>query len=317
MIYFARKDTKFRSLARLTGLRRLPIIWASASTLLLAAILIPVQPARIATAQEASDKVVAIVNGSDITEAEVALALDDFGENLAQYPEDQRRIILVDVLINLHLLAGEAEKEGMDSTPEFERRMAYVRSRTLRDAYFEQKIDTEITNETIQAAYEEQIANIERPEEIHARHILLDTEEEAVAIVEQLNGGADFAELAAEKSTGPSAPNGGDLGFFEKGMMVPAFAEAAFALEIGQISAPVQTQFGWHVIKVEEKRTQPAPQLTEVEDQLREYLIRNRFAEIIEQLKENATIEIVGRPAPDAGDSDAGENENSDSGEAQ
>lgn len=270
--------------------------WASLSAGLLAILLSSAMPAPSARAQEASETVVATVNGKTITEADLEIARNDFGENLAQYPEDQRRNILIDVLVNLQLLAAEAEKTGLASTPAFERRLAYVRARTLRDSYFETEIEGDITDETMRAAYDEQIGSIEQPEEVSARHILVDTEEDAKAVVEALNDGADFATLATEKSTGPSAQNGGDLGFFEKGMMVPAFAEAAFALDVGSISAPVQTQFGWHVIKVEEKRTKPAPAFEEIESQLREFLIRNKFAEVITKLKEGATIDIVADP---------------------
>lgn len=303
---FTKIFTSQRTDNRVRGVRG----WVLASAGLLGALLVSPAANHSAYAQDAGDKVVATINGEAITESELALALNDFGQNLSQYPEEQRRTILIDVFINLRLLAAEAEKSGMATTADFERRMAYLRSRTLRDAYFEKMIEGAVTEEELRSTYDAQIVNVERPEEIRARHILVDTEEEAKAIVEQLNGGADFAELAKEKSTGPSAPSGGDLRYFVRGAMVPAFDEAVFALEVGQISAPVQTQFGWHVIKLEEKRTQPAPEYAELESQLREFVIRNRFGEIVTRLKEAAEIEIMQDPAAASEDENAGGNDN-------
>ncbi|MBL4756285.1 MAG: peptidylprolyl isomerase [Rhizobiales bacterium] len=254
-------------------------------------------------AQEESP-VVATIGDLQITEADIALAEADFAGSLEQYPEAQRRTILIDVMINLTLLASAAEASEISQTPEFIRRLNYVRLRALRDLYFEQEIETQITPEAIEAAYQAQIANVPIEVEIHARHILVETEDEAKALVEALEGGADFEELAQEKSTGPSGANGGDLGFFGENDMVPAFGTVAFSLEDGEISAPVQTQFGWHVIKVEERRNKELPALEAVSSQVRDVLIRERFAEVIANLKAASTVTIVPNEA-EAGSDDA------------
>ncbi|MBZ0217815.1 MAG: hypothetical protein K8F25_14755, partial [Fimbriimonadaceae bacterium] len=174
-IYVTENEYTCRLTSRCGAFRR----WILASAGLLAVVLSPALSVPLAHAQDGQEKIVATVNGKAITEADLQVARNDFGENLAQYPEDQRRTILIDVLINLQLLAGEAEKTGMAATPEFERRMAYVRARTLRDTYFEQEIEEGISDEVLRTAYDEQIGSIEQPEEVRARHILVDTEDEA------------------------------------------------------------------------------------------------------------------------------------------
>ncbi|MGR3637961.1 peptidylprolyl isomerase, partial [Alterinioella nitratireducens] len=127
--------------------------------------------------------------------------------------------------------------------------------------------------------------------EYNASHILVETEEEAQSLIEELEGGADFAELAQQNSTGPSGPNGGQLGWFSPGMMVPSFEEAVFELEVGEISAPVETQFGWHVVKLNETREQDAPALDQVRADLVEGLRVARVDAYIEDLSENAEID--------------------------
>ncbi len=255
---------------------------------------------------EEDDAVVATVGDSQITEADIAMAEQDFSGTLAQYPEAQRRTILIDVMINMKLLADAADNLAISETPEFARRLEYVRLRALRDLYFQEEIEPYVSPEKIAEAYNVQVENAPRATEVNARHILVETEDEAKAIIEALNDGADFEELAKEKSTGPSSVNGGDLGYFGETDMVPEFGIAAFALEVGEISPPVQTQFGWHVIKLEDRREVAPPELSTVADQIEEALIRERFAEVILELKAATTIEIVARDdaETDAGDED-------------
>jgi peptidyl-prolyl cis-trans isomerase C len=255
---------------------------------------------------EEDDAVVATVGDSQITEADIAMAEQDFSGTLAQYPEAQRRTILIDVMINMKLLADAADNLEISETPEFARRLEYVRLRALRDLYFQEEIEPYVSPEKIAEAYNVQVMNAPRATEVNARHILVETEDEAKAIVDALNDGADFEELAKEKSTGPSSVNGGDLGYFGESDMVPEFGTAAFALEVGEISPPVQTQFGWHVIKLEDRREVAPPELSAVSDQIEEVLIRERFAEVILELKAATTIEIAGREETeiDAGDED-------------
>ncbi len=258
----------------------------------------------VAGQAEEDDAVVVTIGASQITEADLALAEQDFAGTLEQYPEAQRRTILIDVMINMKLLAGAADNLEISKTPEFARQLDYVRIRALRDLYFQEEIEPYVSPEKIAEAYNNQVLNAPRETEVNARHILVEAEDEANAIVEALNGGADFIELAKEKSTGPSSVNGGDLGYFGETDMVPEFGSAAFALEVGEISPPVQTQFGWHVIKLEDRRDVAPPELSAVSDQIQEVLIRERFAEVILELKAATTIEIVAREETDAGDGD-------------
>lgn len=248
--------------------------------------------------------VVATIGDYQITEADLAMAEEDFAGSLERYPDAQRRSILIDVMINMKLLADAADNANMSETPEFARRLQYVRIRALRDLYFQEKIEPYVNDEAVAEAYNNQVVNGPKATEVNARHILVETEDEAKAIIEALEGGADFAELATEKSTGPSSVNGGDLGYFGESDMVPAFGTVAFALEVGEISAPVQTQFGWHVIKLEDRREVAPPELSAVANQIREALIRERFAEVILELKAATTIEIVAREETEMGTGD-------------
>ncbi|MBH0237343.1 peptidylprolyl isomerase [Methylobrevis albus] len=240
-------------------------------------------------------EVLARVNGRDITVGEVNLAKEAFAEQLGQVPETAQQNILVDVLIDMHVLADAAEKAGLAGTDLFERRMAFLRNQALRNAFVEEKVQAAITDEELQARYQKDVAGYQAPEEVHARHILVKTDEEAKAIIADLDAGGDFAAIAAEKSLDGSKANGGDLGFFTKGQMVPEFEAAAFDLEAGSYNkVPVKTQFGFHIIKVEEKRTQPVPSFEEVKEQVRQVVSRETFGSVMEQLKAEAEIERLG-----------------------
>lgn len=235
--------------------------------------------------------VLAVVNGYEITEEEALLASQDFAEQLQQVPGEQRRAVIVDALIDLHLLAGAADEAGLDESESFARRMAYQEARTLRTAYLVEVIAAQVDEAAIQAAYDGVVADFEPVEERKARHILVESEEIANDVIAQLNDGADFATLATETSTGPSGPNGGDLGWFSRGRMVPAFEEAAFALEPETFSpSPVETRFGWHVILIEELRVSEPPALAEVAQQVQQTLLQEQFATAIGELREAAQI---------------------------
>lgn len=268
------------------------------------ALMLPVGAGSV-TAQDAlaPETVLAIVNGYAITEDEAAMASQDFAQQLQQVPPEQRRTVIVDALIDLHLLAGAAEAAGLDESEAFQRRMAYQQARTLRTAYLVDVIAAQVDEAALRASYDEVVSAFEPVEERRARHILLATREEAEAVIGELDGGADFATLATERSTGPTGPNGGDLGFFGPGRMVPPFDEAAFALEVGSYSAePVETQFGWHVILIEESRMSAAPAFEEVAAQIQQSLLQERFVEAIGGLREGAQIsyEIEGVGPPPA-----------------
>ena len=176
--------------------------------------------------------------------------------------------------------------------------MQAAANRVLGDTYISRAVEADITDEAIASAYEIFAADTASREQVTASHILLETEEEARSVIAALNDGADFATLAKEKSTGPSGPNGGALGAFGRGQMVPAFEAAAFGMPVGSFSDnPVQTQFGWHVIQVSDKGIEEAPALDQMRDQIAANLSRQSFARIVETLRVGTTIEI--RPLAD------------------
>ncbi|MBK8083956.1 MAG: peptidylprolyl isomerase [Devosia sp.] len=246
-----------------------------------------------APAQSTPDAVVAIVGGQSITEADLAFAAEDLQQELGQVPPADRRAFLVTVLIDMKVMAQAAKAAGMNETEMFKRRLAYLEERALRRAYFAEKIAAAVTDEAIRAAYDEFVAGFQSSEEIRARHILVATREEADAVAADLAAGKTFEIVAMEKTTDPSGKqNGGDLGFFGKGQMVPEFEAVAFALEPGQVSEPVQSQFGWHVIKLEERRMSPPPSLEQMTPQLGQQVMYEAFDASVLSLKAGMAIDI-------------------------
>ena len=241
----------------------------------------------------ASEAVVATVGDDAITEADLAFAAEDLAQELGNIPPEDRKAFLVTVLIDMKVMAQAARSQQMDQTEIFRRRLQYLEERALRRAYFAEKISTAVTPEAVQTAYDAFVASFPAEEEVRASHILVTTEDDAKAIVAELAAGAAFADLAATKSIDPSATsNGGDLGFFSKGMMVKPFEDAAFGLEAGQISAPVQSDFGWHIIKLEERRQSAPPPLEEVGPQLQQQILFQSFDDAVAALKEGVAISI-------------------------
>ena len=248
----------------------------------------------VAVAQEDGDKVIATLNGVNITERELALAIDDMGEQYNQIPQEDRRQAVFRALMDIKLLALTAEEDGFADSANFMARMAFTRARTLHNSYFQEKVLPTISEEALKERYDIEIKAYPVERELRARHILVKTEEEAKAIIAELDGGAEFAKLAEEKSTGPSGPNGGDLGYFAKGQMVPPFEAAAFALETGSYTKePVETQFGWHVIYKEDERDQQPPSFDQVRDQVLQVVAREKYLEVIGEAREKFAIEIL------------------------
>ncbi|SMQ86311.1 peptidyl-prolyl cis-trans isomerase C [Devosia lucknowensis] len=238
--------------------------------------------------------VVATVGDETITEGDLAFAAEDMAQDLAQMPPEERRAFLVRILIDMKVMSKAARDAGMDQTPIFAQRQKYLEERALRRAYFADAIAASITEEAVRAEYEKFVADFVPADEVRASHILVETEEEANDLKAQLDGGADFATLAKEHSIDPGAANGGDLGFFGKGMMVAPFEEAAFALaEPGDISAPVQSQFGWHIIKLEEKRQSQPPTFEQVAAQIQNQLLMTNFTQKVDELMSGTTVEIT------------------------
>ena len=239
-----------------------------------------------AEAQDA-DTVIATVNGTEITLGELIVARQRLPQQFAQLPDDQLLDGLVEQLIQQQLLADELEAD-----PKRLELALMNEARSLRAGEVVTKVTEEaVTEEAIQAAYEAATAELEPVTEWNASHILVETEEEAQAIKEEIEGGADFAETAQAKSTGPSGPNGGELGWFGPGQMVTPFEEAVQTLEPGGLSDPVQTQFGWHIVTLNDQRERPIPTIDELRPQLVGQVQQEAFQATIDGLIEAAEIE--------------------------
>jgi peptidyl-prolyl cis-trans isomerase C len=238
--------------------------------------------------------VVATVGGQQITEADLAFAAEDLGPDLNQIPQDQIRAVLLSQMIDLKLMAAAGHAANLENSDLYKARISYLEDRALRRAYTKQVVSDVITPDAIKAEYDAEIAKMPAVDEIHARHILVTTEDDAKAIKAQLDGGADFAALAKEKSIEPGAKtSGGDLGFFTQDKMVKPFADAAFALKVNEVSQPVQTQFGWHVIQVLERRPAAKPTLQDMTQQIGQQLYVKKYREIFDSLRKASTIEIA------------------------
>lgn len=234
---------------------------------------------------------VATIDGSNITEAQLNVyALGRTGAEAT----DANRAELIGQLGDLIVLSNVAIKNKLADSEQMKAELELQRRSVLAQAVIKNYIeDNEITDEQVRAEYDRQIKEFPAPAQYKARHILLETEDAAKAVIAELDGGADFAELATEKSTGPSGPKGGDLGWFDASAMVAPFSEAVVAMENGKYSAtPVQTQFGWHVILREDDRQAEPPAFEELKDRLRQTMEQQAFQDYFNALKAEATLEI-------------------------
>ncbi|WP_417828379.1 peptidylprolyl isomerase [Thalassospira sp.] len=248
-------------------------------------------PAMAQDAAPAEDPVLATVNGEEILESEVRATQQGLPQQYRQLPFEMLKADLLTREINQRLLMDAGREAGLADDEEVKAQLAELERRLIAETYLDRALNDAITDDAVNAKYEEFLETNEPEPQVHARHILLESEEDAKAIIAELDDGADFAELAKEKSTGPSGPNGGDLGFFNRADMVAPFADAAFAMEAGTYSSePVQTQFGWHVIKVEEVKEGTQPSLDEVRQQLVAEITRDAFNELVEGLRADADI---------------------------
>jgi peptidyl-prolyl cis-trans isomerase C len=253
--------------------------------------------APIAVRAEDSDPVVARANGVDIRQSDLALAEEDIGSAMPQMGPEQKRDYLITYLADVIILAQAADQRQLADRGDVKQRLEFERHKALMEALLQDAGKAAMTDDAMHKVYDEAIKQTPNEQEVHARHILVATEGEAKDIETQLKNGADFATLAKEKSKDPGATEGGDLGYFTKDQMVPEFAEAAFKLDKGQISDPVKTQFGWHIILVEDKRAKPTPTYDQVKGQLQNYVARRAQAEFVDNLRKSATIERLDQPA--------------------
>ena len=246
------------------------------------------------------DPVVATVNGVKVHRSMLAEAQQLLPSQYQKIPLAQIYPALVDSVIDMKLAAADAREKKLHQDPEFKKLMRRIEDQMLQRSSLQKIMSEGITEDAVRARYDKMVAGKSGAEEVHARHILVKTEDEAKAIIKDLKGGADFETLAKEKSTGPSGPNGGDLGFFAKGQMVPAFEKAAFGMDKGEVTdEAVKTQFGYHVIKVEAKRKSEAPSFEKMEQQLRTELSQEKATTFVASLRKGAKIErfdLEGKP---------------------
>ena len=242
---------------------------------------------------QAPNKIIAKVNGISITESEFKLAEEELGAQLQQVPAEQRRVLLLEYLIENHILAAAAKENKLQDSDDFKARMDYFRLRAMRDSFYQKNVRAGISDDEVKSFYDQQIGNVKPETEVHARHILVKTEDEAKTIKKEIDGGADFVKLAKEKSTGPSGPQGGDLGYFTRGRMVPEFEQAAFGLKSGSVSEPIKTQFGWHLIKVEDIRTKPLPTLDMLKDRIVQTLMQQKAQQVVGGMRQGAEVEVL------------------------
>ena len=236
----------------------------------------------------------ATVNGKPLTEADMKLAETEIGPDIASLPDATKRRVLIEYLIENQLFSEAAEGDKLAAGAAFEERMQYWRRRALRDLYFDKAVKGGVAEAEAKKFYDDQVKAIKPEEEVQARHILVEKKELAVELADKVKKGGDFAGLAKEHSKDPgSKEQGGDLGFFGKGQMVPAFEDAAFKLAKGQVSEPIETQFGWHVIKVDEKRTRPVPTFDTVKERIMASLTQQKAQQIGTDLRTKAKIEYL------------------------
>ena len=254
------------------------------------------------------DPLVAKVNGVEVHQSDLAVAEEEAGQIPPMSPE-AKQDYLVQFVADMILVSKAAEDKKFSDTPEFKRKVDFARKKLLMEGLLQSIGKDALTDEAMHKVYDEAVKQIGDEKEVHARHILFraaagdekaskEAEEKIKAVIARLKKGEDFAKVAGEVTEDPSGKaNGGDLGYFSKDQMVPEFSEAAFKLENGQISDPVKTQFGWHVIKVEDKRVKSAPKFEEVKPQIENFVVRKAQAELVTKLRAEAKIERMDKPA--------------------
>lgn len=242
----------------------------------------------------ADDAVLAKLNGKEIRESDLALAEVEIGPQLAEFTPAQRRRVLLEFLIEMQLFADAADGDKLTSGPDYEKRLAYWTLRAKRDAYYEKAVKGSIGDAVLKGIYDDKVKTIPPQDEVEARHILVDSEAKAKEVLEKINKGEDFAKLAEDYSSDPgSKADGGKLGYFTKGQMVKEFEDAAFALRKGEVSKPVQSKFGWHIIKVEDRRAKPLPAFEEVKEQILSGMTQQKGQQVATELRGKAGVEYV------------------------
>ncbi|MET3560106.1 peptidylprolyl isomerase/peptidyl-prolyl cis-trans isomerase C [Bartonella japonica] len=243
------------------------------------------------TLEKASEKtvlpshVMAVIDGKDITAGQLDELALEINPNLARLPDEQRRVMVLKAYLDMQALAKAAIQVGIDKSEAYNKRMAVMRDNVLQQLYFKQAIVDKISDSDLEALYNKEVAALPKEDEVKARHILVKTSKEAEAIIKRLNKGESFEEVAKKNSTDGSAAVGGDLGYFSHGQMVKSFEDAAFSLKVGEYTKkPVESPFGWHIIKVEDRRLKEPPVFDDVKEVLRTQLIKEHYQKLITEL---------------------------------
>ena len=241
---------------------------------------------------EAALQTVLTIDGKDFSVNLVGTIITQLPEDIRRQPPQTYYDRIIDDIIDTYLAANASRQSGVADNPIVREIADRARDRVLAEAWIQQTVNERITEEMIIQSYDDFVADAESRAEVRARHILVDTKETAENVITRLDGGEDFATLAKELSTGPSGPNGGELGYFRRGDMLPAFEIAAFGIDSGSYSrAPVQTQYGWHIIYIEDRRVAPAPPIEQMRDQLVQTLSIKMISMIVSELRADASIE--------------------------
>lgn len=252
----------------------------------------------MAAGDNANDAVVARVNGHEIRESEVEATIANLPPQYAALPHEDVYSAVLQRLIDQQIVASQARKEGLLKDEAVQQTLKHVENQVLEQAYMQNIVDRKLTDEVLKRRYEEEKKTLPRRTEVRARHILVPSKDEALAIIKQLENGADFAKLAREKSIDPSKADGGDLGYFTRDQMVAPFSEAAFSLREGEITKqPVHTRFGWHVIKVEDIRKAEPPSFAEAKDEIRRKMADAIVEKELKDLRSTAKVVRLD-PAP-------------------
>lgn len=242
----------------------------------------------------AEDKVVATINGKNILESDMKLAEEEIGSDLGTLPDAQKRMTLIEFLIDNQLFATAAEEQKIADGEAFAARLNYLRRRSLRELYFQDVIKKSVSDADAKQIYDAQVGQLKPEEEVQARHILVETEDQAKDLKKKIAEGTDFVAAAKENSKDPgSKDDGGMLGYFGRGQMVPEFEKAVFSLNKGDVSDPIKTQFGWHLIKLEDKRPRKPPAFEVVKDRILQSLLLQKAQQTAVSLRSQAKIEIV------------------------
>jgi peptidyl-prolyl cis-trans isomerase C len=257
-----------------------------------------------------SDPVIAKVNGVEIRQSDLNLAEEDIGRDMPANDEAGKRDYLVNYLTDMLLIAKAAEAKKIPDSAEFKQRLAFVRNKALMETVLGQETKAAVTEPALRKIYDDATKTMTREQEVRARHILFrvnDPNDQAASkaaedkvkqTIERIKKGEDFGTLATALTEDPSGKqDGGDLGYFTRDQMVPEFAEVAFNLEKGQISGPVKTAFGWHVLKVEDKRMREPPPFEQVRDQIEQFASRKAQVDLVTKLRADAKVERLDKPA--------------------